>query len=174
MAAQQALQATAEAVSTGEATVTNLVEVQRMMARQRANFNNAVFEYNAIIAEYALHVAPGSPSRETLVGMLIKTTKPLNRSAAIQHEGDVRVVSGEEYIVKEELLPLSAATQPAEPKRTFQAADTAPQLVEPQPQPRFQEENYPTAQPARFEYNDEAVPMEVQQPQPGEPNVFDR
>ena len=170
VAAQQAVQTTAEAVSSGEATVTTLIEVQRMLARERANFTNAVFEYNAMIAEYALHVAPGSQSLETLVGMLIKT-KPAVRSAAIQPRGDVRTVAGEEVIISEEILPADTQPRLAEPQRRFpqEAYQSAQQPQEEQSQPVVQ-------QPSRFQYNVEPAPMEeeVIQPQPGEPNAFNR
>lgn len=108
VAAQQALQAAVEAVTTGQASVSSLLEVHQHFSRERIAFNSAVYDYNAMIAEYALNVAPNQ-SPGTIVGMLIKT-KPAARAATVIHEGAVvRTVSSEEPLVADHAPQLHAA-----------------------------------------------------------------
>jgi hypothetical protein len=100
IASHQAVQAAAEAVANGQATVAELLEIHHQYARERSAFTLAVYEYNAMIAEYALNVAPNQ-SPGTIVGMLIKT-KPATRSATIVREEQVVRVSGEQPIAADQ------------------------------------------------------------------------
>jgi hypothetical protein len=94
VAAQQAVQTVAEGVSSRQATMAELLEVHRHYAAQRAAFSAAVLDYNAMIAEYALHVAPNH-STPTIVSMLIKTKPAAARTVA---PASVRPASAESAI----------------------------------------------------------------------------
>src|SRR5690606_2773435 len=104
VAAQQAVQVAAEAVATGQASASSLLEVHRHYAGQRSAFAAAVFEYNAMIAEYALNVAPHQ-STGTIVGMLIKT-KPVT---ATRTKPTVRAASAETPVLTEDVAQLQPA-----------------------------------------------------------------
>jgi hypothetical protein len=115
VASQQAMQAAVAAVSSGETGVSSLLEVHRHYAAQRTEFTLAVYDYNAMIAEYALNVAPNQ-SPATIVGMLIKT-KPATRSATIiRDDSSVRAVSAEGPIAADQAPIL----QPAHHERVIQ------------------------------------------------------
>lgn len=105
VAAQQAVQAAAEAVATGQASASSLLEVHRHYANQRSAFALAVFDYNSMIAEYALNVAPHQ-STGTIVGMLIKT-KPA--ATARQPQPSVRAASAETPVVADDAPQLQPA-----------------------------------------------------------------
>ena len=105
VAAQQAVQVAAEAVATGQASASSLLEVHRHYASQRSAFASAVFDYNAMIAEYALNVAPHQ-STGTIVGMLIKT-KPA--ATARQQQPAVRAASAEAPVVADDAPQLQPA-----------------------------------------------------------------
>lgn len=105
VAAQQAVQAAAEAVATGQASASSLLEVHRHYANQRSAFALAVFDYNSMIAEYALNVAPHQ-STGTIVGMLIKT-KPA--ATARQQQSTIRAASAEAPVVADDAPQLQPA-----------------------------------------------------------------
>lgn len=145
VSAQQALQAAVEAVTTGQASVSSLLEVHQHYHRERVAFATAVFDYNAMIAEYALNVAPNQPP-STIVGMLIKT-RPITRSATVVREDAVvRTISSEEPIAADNAPELRSA-QPrtieyAQPTRAipnqaiqYEAEDvvTEGQIIDSQP-----------------------------------------
>ncbi len=116
VAATRALEATANAVNSGQAGVDSLLNSHRLAARERAAMMTVVFEYNAVIAEYALHVAPGQPA-ETVVGMLIKT-RPTERSASVVSSRVIRTVSSNEPIAADAAPNLAAPAA-----RTFSVQD---------------------------------------------------
>ncbi|HTN77141.1 MAG TPA: hypothetical protein VL096_17900 [Pirellulaceae bacterium] len=157
VAAQQALQSAAEAVSSGEASVITLIEVHKLLTRERTAFLISVFDYNATIAEYALHAAPAVESREKLVGMLIKS-KTLPRSAAVIHrQGQIIRETEILPVVAEETIIADSAPQLNEPARSF-ARET---YESPQPRPRFRmQETAVQEEPAQFAPQEQMVPQE--------------
>ncbi len=79
LAAQDALDATAEDYERGTTDLTTLLASFDEFGHQRRAFVAAVRDYNQDIAEYALTVAPPGANGERLVAMLIKT--PANHRA---------------------------------------------------------------------------------------------
>jgi hypothetical protein len=94
-----------------------------------------VFDYNAMIAEYALHVAPNQ-STPTVVGMLIKTKPASARTVA---PASVRPASAESSIAEH--------------------ADRAPAIIRHE-QPHYEPQEaaaYTARNPSRFSVQDEPV-----------------
>lgn len=132
VAAQQAMQAAVEAVSMGQASMSSVLEVHEHFKRERTAFSAAVFDYNAMIAEYALNVAPNQ-SPGTIVSMLIKT-RPVTRSATvIREDAVVRTVSSEEPLVADQVPALRSMPSSGLPEQSLPRQQVQYEVEEAQP-----------------------------------------
>jgi hypothetical protein len=143
VAASRAMEAASAAVSNGQAGIDTLLNCHRLTHRERAAFMTEVFDYNAIIAEYALNVAPRQ-SPGTIVGMLIKT-KPSTTEGSASIIADSRVIR---TVSSDTPLPADAA-------------DAAPVLSSPN---RFQYQAQPQSDDAQYDEPAAAAPVISQPP----------
>lgn len=100
IASEQAVNELNQAYSSGQVSLTRLLEAHTQLRTQRREFLASVGKYNQQIAEYAITVAGNRLNSQRIVGMLIEKSQAGNSVLADRNQnGDIRRVSNVESVI---------------------------------------------------------------------------